>query len=116
MRTHTLKIPSLLAVAAVILALTFLPLFSGAALAQDVPAVDTPTSEPPTVTPTNTPTFTPTWTPTSTSTATATNTQEPPPIDPAPTPVPIPEPVTTILFGTGLAALSAAVAARRKKG
>ncbi len=30
-------------------------------------------------------------------------------------PVPIPEPVTVVLFGTGLAALSAAVAARRRK-
>lgn len=30
-------------------------------------------------------------------------------------PVPIPEPVTVILFGTGLAALSAAVAARKRK-
>jgi hypothetical protein len=30
--------------------------------------------------------------------------------------VPIPEPVTVVLFGTGLAALSAAVAARRRKG
>jgi succinate dehydrogenase/fumarate reductase flavoprotein subunit len=29
--------------------------------------------------------------------------------------VPIPEPVTVVLFGTGLAALSAAVAARRRK-
>jgi hypothetical protein len=28
-------------------------------------------------------------------------------------PVPIPEPVTVVLFGTGLAALSAAVASRR---
>jgi hypothetical protein len=29
--------------------------------------------------------------------------------------VPIPEPVTVVLFGTGLAALSAAVATRRSK-
>ena len=35
---------------------------------------------------------------------------------PTKTSVPIPEPVTVILFGTGLAALSAAVAASRKKG
>lgn len=34
---------------------------------------------------------------------------------PTPGPVPIPEPVTVVLFGTGLAALSAAVAVRRKK-
>jgi hypothetical protein len=30
--------------------------------------------------------------------------------------VPIPEPITVVLFGTGLAALSAAAASRRKKG
>jgi hypothetical protein len=31
-----------------------------------------------------------------------------------PAPVQIPEPITVVLFGTGLAALSAAAAARRK--
>jgi hypothetical protein len=39
----------------------------------------------------------------------------PDPPTPEPTPVPIPEPITTVLFGSGLAALSAAVAARRRK-
>lgn len=34
---------------------------------------------------------------------------------PPPPPVPIPEPITVVLFGTGLAALSAAAASRRKK-
>jgi hypothetical protein len=69
-------------------------------------------------------TATPTFTPTSTATPTATptGTLEPtptftptPPPTPSPRPVPIPEPVTVVLFGTGLAALSAAVATRRGK-
>jgi hypothetical protein len=67
-----------------------------------------------------TPTFTPTST--ATPTATPTGTLEPTPTftptprpTPAPRPVPIPEPVTVVLFGTGLAALSAAVATRRGK-
>ncbi|MEZ4865467.1 MAG: PEP-CTERM sorting domain-containing protein [Caldilineaceae bacterium] len=88
------------------------------------PATDTPTA-----TPTDTPvaTDTPTATPTDTPVATATSTQVivtlPPdtvtPVPPTavpPAPVPIPEPVTVVLFGTGLAALSAAVASRRKNG
>ena len=38
------------------------------------------------------------------------------PVTPIPSePVSIPEPITVVLFGTGLAALSAAAAARRKK-
>lgn len=82
----------LIATLALVIALLALPVFGPAdvAFAQDAPAVDTPTAEPPT--PTNTP------------------------APSAPKSVPIPEPVTVILFGTGLAALSAAVAARRKKG
>ena len=70
--------------------------------AQDTVNADTPTPEPPTVTP-----VPPTLVPTATSG----------PVGPTPTPrpVPIPEPVTVILFGTGLAALSATLAARRKK-
>ena len=76
---------------------------------------------PPTPTPTNTPV-----TPAPTATATATNTPVTPvatatatatPIPgptPTPAPVPIPEPVTVVLFGTGLAALSAALAARKR--
>ncbi len=85
----------LIATLALVIALLALPVFGPAdvAFAQDAPAVDTPTVEPPT--PTKVPTNTPA---------------------PSPRPAPIPEPVTVILFGTGLAALSAAVAARRKKG
>jgi hypothetical protein len=60
--------------------------------------------EQPTVPP---PTFT--FTPTATSEGPVT-----PPVTPPP-PVPIPEPITVVLFGTGLAALSAAAASRRKK-
>lgn len=71
------------------------------AFAQDGAAVtDTATAEPPTVTPTPIP-------PTSTSVV-PTNTPTTPP------PVQIPEPITVVLFGTGLAALSAAAAVRRK--
>ncbi len=58
--------------------------------------------------PTNTPTQIVTLPPDETSTPNPTST-------PVSGPVPIPEPVTVILFGTGLAALSAAVASRRKK-
>jgi carbohydrate-binding DOMON domain-containing protein len=65
------------------------------------------------VVPTPTPTATtqvPTPTPTPTTQApTPTFTPEPE------RPVQIPEPVTVVLFGTGLAALSAAMATRRKK-
>lgn len=68
-------------------------------------------------TPTNTPV---TPDPTATNTpvtpaATATATPIPGPT-PTPAPVPIPEPVTVVLFGTGLAALSAAIAARKRSG
>jgi hypothetical protein len=99
-------------------------------LAQDPPAGETPTVEPttpapPTETPTETPTPTatvvdPTATPTpsptgvigtATATVTAIATVTPVPGGP----VPIPEPITVVLFGTGLAALSAAVASRRGK-
>ena len=81
--------------------------------AQDV--AETPTAEQPTPTvPGATPTV-----PGATATATP-NASNPTPVNPTPTsqppqPVPIPEPITVVLFGTGLAALSAAVAARRKK-
>lgn len=78
---------------------------STAVFAQDSVAADTPTPEPPT--PTSVP-------PTATSVPpTATETPVVP--TPTPRPVPIPEPVTVILFGTGLAALSATLATRRKK-
>lgn len=94
-------------------------------LAQDVPVGETPTVEPPTFTPTatlqpptatNTPAAGPTSTPTgAVASATATTTPVAT-VTPVPGgPVTIPEPVTVVLFGTGLAALSAAVATRRGK-
>ena len=95
-------------------------LFSPAAFAQGVPSADTPTPEPATFTPTFTP-IPATDTPTpivATATAITTPTTGPTPTPgPTATPrvVPIPEPVTVVLFGTGLAALSAAVASRRSK-
>ena len=67
---------------------------SATAFAQGGPSAETPTGEPPTNTP-----VPPTAVP-------------PEPSDP----MPIPEPVTVVLFGTGLAALSAAVATRRNRG
>ena len=93
-------------------------------LAQDaVPAVtDTATAEPTPPSPTDTPVPpTPTTVPTTeppTATSPAPTPTSPPPA-PTPTDVPgepvnIPEPITVVLFGTGLAALSAAAAARRK--
>ncbi len=71
-------------------------------------ATNTPVTPAPTATATNTPV-------TPAATATATNTPIPGPT-PTPVPVPIPEPVTVVLFGTGLAALSAALAARKRSG
>ncbi len=111
---------------------------SSTALAQDTPVDVTGTAtEPASPTPTETagPTATPTPTntnvsPTDTPVPTDTPTEivTQPPVEPTDTatpvptstpppagPVPIPEPVTVVLFGSGLAALSAAVAARRKK-
>ena len=81
-------------------------------------AVETPTGIPTQPPPTDTPT--PTDTPQPTNTPQPTETPRPTVTDApqfTPTPLPpaeIPEPITVILFGTGLAALSAA-AARRKK-
>jgi len=96
----------------------FSPLAVSVAFAQDVPSADTPTPEPPTFTPTFTTvpeTPTPSLTPTPVvATATAITTPTPGPTA-TPRVVPIPEPVTVVLFGTGLAALSAAVASRRSK-
>lgn len=86
--------------------------------AQDV--AETPTAEQPTPTvPAATPTV-PGATPTVQGPTATPDASNPTPVNPTPTsqppqPVPIPEPVTVVLFGTGLAALSAAVAARRKK-
>lgn len=97
------------------------------ASAQDqVPAAETTVTEVPTATSTNTPGPTVTPTPTNTPgapTNTPTQIVTLPPDTPTPNPtatpipsgpVPIPEPVTVVLFGTGLAALSAALASRRK--
>ena len=111
--------------AAVLLALTtlFMPTLAADVAAQDTaPVVDTETPEPPTPTPTNTvePTAPATATNTVAPDATATLTPEPGP-EPSPTteaPAPpqvIPEPITVVLFGTGLAALSAAVARRKQQ-
>lgn len=130
--SHPASRPTLLLAAlALVFALVLMPgIGVRAAFAQDNPAADTPTPEPtetptPTATPTDLPTATPTNTPTNTPepgapTATPTNTPLPgaptdtPTPAPAPVPVPIPEPITTVLFGTGLAALAGAVAARRR--
>jgi cytoskeletal protein RodZ len=98
------------------------------AWAQQIPAAET-TVAPPTDVPTETPTATPTTT--ATPTATSTTPAEVPSATPTATatalgpgatatvappapPVTIPEPITVVLFGTGLAALSAAAASRRK--
>lgn len=108
------------------LAVTVAPSFAGldlVAYAQDVPFAETTVPPPDTPTPTATSTATPTPTSTATAvdtpTATPTGTVPPtgtptevPPEPPAP--VQIPEPITVVLFGTGLAALSAAAASRRK--
>ncbi len=112
----------------VALALVVLMLFAAVpavVMAQDSPAGETPTVEPPTLTPTLTqpPPPPPTQTPPPSSptptgaVASATATTTPiATVTPVPGgPVTIPEPVTVVLFGTGLAALSAAVATRRGK-
>ena len=83
----------------------------------ETPAPATPTNTTvPTATNTPVPGATATNTPLPGATATPTNTPVGQPPTPVPSrPVPIPEPVTVVLFGTALAALSAAVASRRKK-
>jgi outer membrane biosynthesis protein TonB len=104
------------AVLVLTLALTTLPQPVSVFAQDGVPAADTPSpqpTEPPTDVPTTEP---PTPEPTPTTepeapTATPTVTPEPPA---PPAPVTIPEPITVVLFGTGLAALSAAAASRRK--
>jgi hypothetical protein len=133
MQVLTAKRLNILAAVAFVLGVFIQPLLGATAQAQDAPAVETTVTEPATFTPTATNTL-----PADTPTPTATNTlpadtptavESPGPEDtPTPTstppmsppsdsrPVPIPEPVTVVLFGTGLAALSAAVAARRRKG
>jgi hypothetical protein len=127
-RSRSMKRTSYLRVGIVVAMLAMMLLSFAAApaivLAQEVtPAGETPTVEPtspPTVTSTATPTpptdptATPTPTPvlgTATATVTAVATATPIPGGP----VTIPEPLTVVLFGTGLAALSAAVANRRGK-
>lgn len=133
----TAKRLNILAAVAFVLGVSLQPLLGTKVQAQDAPAVETTVTEPATFTPTATntvPTETPTPTatntvpsdtPTPTMTAigspgpgdTPTSTLTPPSSPPSGSrPVPIPEPVTVVLFGTGLAALSAAVAARRRKG
>lgn len=77
-------------------------IFPAVAQAQD-PQVITPVPTATEVVPTAVPTEVPA----------AVSAQVPP--KPPAEPVPIPEPITVILFGTGLAGLSAAAAARRKK-
>ncbi|MBW7883101.1 MAG: PEP-CTERM sorting domain-containing protein [Caldilineaceae bacterium] len=89
------------------------------AFAQD-PAAETVTPEPTVSTPGVTPSPPTPTQPQPTATFTLVPSEEPAEPTatltprPTPAPVPIPEPVTVVLFGTGLAALSAAVAARRK--
>jgi carbohydrate-binding DOMON domain-containing protein len=122
--SHPASRPTLLLAALVVVfALTLMPGIGAMSVyAQSSPAVDTPTPEPtdtPTPLPTATPTPLPTATPTATETSTPLPTATPPPTvqpqpTPTPVPVPIPEPITTVLFGTGLAALAGAVAARRR--
>lgn len=73
------------------------------------PATPTPTA-------TSTSTATPTPTGTQLPTPTPTQTLVPRPTDSPQRPVEIPEPITVVLFGTGLAALSAALAARKRSG
>lgn len=119
----------------IVVSLVLQPALASTLLAQGVPpaaettatepATATPTDEPPTATataepPTNTPTDAPTDVPpaTATNTPEGTSVPEPPtstPRPPSSPPPAIPEPVTIVLFGSGLAALSAAVAARRRK-
>ncbi|MCB0123200.1 MAG: PEP-CTERM sorting domain-containing protein [Caldilineaceae bacterium] len=139
MREASTKQVVVLATTLLLLAMVALPGWNatGTAWAQDgsqALVTETAATEPATPTPTDTgvpPTDTPTPTATNTSVATPTDTTVPPVTDtatPVPTvtltstpivsppsgPVPVPEPITVVLFGTGLAALSAAVAARRK--
>jgi carbohydrate-binding DOMON domain-containing protein len=116
----------------ILLGILVQPMAIGRVAAQNAPAVETTATEPPTSTFTPTATATATATPTNTNTpvntdtptATPTGTQpptntptstRPTDVEPPDDTVPIPEPVTVVLFGTGLAALSAAVAARRRK-
>jgi hypothetical protein len=113
----------LLSAAVLIVTLTLMTLPNPSDVFAQVPAADTPTgqpTEPPTEVPTDVPTEVPTTVPTDVPTVVPTETTISPPetVQPVtpqpPAPVAIPEPITVVLFGTGLAALSAAAAARRK--
>ena len=102
----------------VVVLATTVPVAVAFAQVANTPAAITVTPEPPTATATTPPTNTPVPGSTNTPVPSSTPTTAAP--TPVPTtvpsrPVPIPEPVTVVLFGTGLAALSAAVASRRKK-
>lgn len=113
-------------IASVLLLLSFVmmsgvlavPSVEAAPLAAESPTA-LPTQPPPTETFTPEPTETFTPEPTETFTPGPTDTLQPPQtVTPPPPPAPpaeIPEPITVILFGTGLAALSAAAASRRNK-
>ena len=117
----------ILASALLVIMLTMIaPTFQAGVFAQDTPAApgaetETPQpTAPPVDTPTNTPVPTATNTPVTPPTATTVTTPTDTPVVPPtattqpPAPVTIPEPITVVLFGTGLAALSAAAASRRK--
>ncbi len=122
MRTSTFRWILVVAVALLVGAVLLPTLQAGTVLAQgDDPLATATTTPPATNTPTLVPTNTPTLVPTNYADALPTATEFPatptlvPGPRPTPKPVPIPEPVTVVLFGTGLAALSAAVATSRKK-
>jgi hypothetical protein len=123
-RLFTARAWAMVALALLVGALLAPTMIFATTFAQDLaPAADTPTAEPATSTPTSTPQPTSTNTPVPTGTLAPTAVETPvrptstpgPSPTPVPSPVPIPEPVTVVLFGTGLAALSAAVATHRNK-
>lgn len=124
--SSTTRLGIVLATIVLCLALLFVPGWGTARnVSAQVPAAETTVTEQATATLTSTPTNTPIPTdtptptntppgPTNTPTRIATLPPDTPTTVPSSGPVPIPEPVTVVLFGTGLAALSAAVASRRK--
>lgn len=87
---------------------------TGPSASQEDPAAYCNPQATATPTATQSPTATPTGTQSATATPTATTTPGPRPTDSPARPVEIPEPITVVLFGTGLAALSAALAARKR--
>lgn len=124
--SSTTRLGIVLAIIVLCLALMLVPGWGTArSVSAQVPAAETTVTEQATATQTSTPTNTPIPTetptptntppgPTNTPTRIATLPPDTPTAIPPSGPVPIPEPVTVVLFGTGLAALSAAVASRRK--